>query len=70
VIENGVLARRAVTTGRRDDAAGRVEVLSGLPATAQVLGVRFDNLREGARATVVSKAAPVASAAASTATLR
>jgi len=70
VIENGVLARRAVTTGRRDDAAGRVEVLGGLPATAQVLGVRFDNLREGARATVASKAAPVASAAASTATLR
>jgi RND family efflux transporter MFP subunit len=70
VIESGVLARRAITTGRRDEAAGRIEVLSGLPQTAQVLAVRFDNLREGGKATVVSKAAPVASAAASTATLR
>jgi membrane fusion protein (multidrug efflux system) len=70
VIESGVLVRRAITTGRRDEAAGRVEVLSGLPPAAQVLAVRFDNLREGAKATVASKAAPVASAAASAATLR
>jgi membrane fusion protein (multidrug efflux system) len=68
VIVDGTLVRRAVTTGRRDAATGRVEVLSGLAAGAQVLAVRFDNLREGARATVVSKAAPVASAAASAAT--
>ncbi len=67
VLDGGMLARRAVTTGRRDAATGRVEVLSGLPASARVLAVRFDNLREGARATVVNKAAPVASAAASSA---
>ena len=65
VIENGTLARRAVITGRRDDASGRVELLQGVPQGAQVLAARFDNLREGAKATVVSKAAPVASGAAS-----
>ncbi len=67
VIENGALVRRAVTTGRRDEREGRVEVLQGLNAGAQVLAARFDNLREGARAVVVARAAPVASAAASSA---
>jgi RND family efflux transporter MFP subunit len=70
VIDNGALVRRAVTTGRRDESHSRVEVLSGLAPTAQVLAARFDNLREGTRATVVNKAAPVASAAASATTLR
>ncbi len=66
VIENGVLARRAITLGRRDDREGRVEVLTGLTPGAQVLAARFDNLREGAKALVVAgKSAPVASAAAS-----
>ncbi len=66
VIENGALLRRAVTLGRRDDAAGRVEVLSGVDAGATVLAAKFDNLREGAKASVVAtKAAAVASAAAS-----
>lgn len=69
VIENGTLARRAVTLGRRDDRAGRVEVLGGLRPESQVLAARFDNLREGAKA-AVAKAAPVASAAASTPVLR
>jgi RND family efflux transporter MFP subunit len=54
LIENGALVRRAVTTGRRDAALGRVEVLDGLPATAQVLAARFDNLREGGKAVVVA----------------
>ncbi len=67
VIENGSLARRAVTVGRRDDREGRVEVLQGVVPTSQVLAARFDNLREGAKASVVAaKSAPVASAAAST----
>ncbi len=65
VIENGALLRRAVTTGRRDDSTGRVEVLQGLSPAAQVLAARFDNLREGSKAVVVSKTASVASAAAS-----
>ena len=67
VIESGVLARRAVTLGRRDERAGRVEVLQGVTPASQVLGARFDNLREGAKASIVAvKMAPVASAAAST----
>lgn len=65
VIEGGALARRAITTGRRDAATGRVEVLQGLQPGSQVLAVKFDNLREGSKALVVAKAAPVASAAAS-----
>ncbi|MBG6081535.1 efflux RND transporter periplasmic adaptor subunit [Rubrivivax gelatinosus] len=69
VIENGVLARRAVKLGRRDAASGRVELLSGVPDKATVLAMRFDNLREGAKARVASGGAggagSVASAAAS-----
>jgi RND family efflux transporter MFP subunit len=76
LIENGVLARRAITVGRRDAASGRVEVLQGVGPGSRVLAARFDNLREGARATVTaaaepgSSAAPVASAAASSPWLR
>ncbi len=71
VIENGLLARRAVTLGRRDEREGRVEVLGGVAPASQVLAARFENLREGAKASVVdtksaAKSAPVASAAAST----
>ncbi|WP_341888041.1 efflux RND transporter periplasmic adaptor subunit [Variovorax sp. YR752] len=69
VIEGGVLARRAVTLGRRDEAQGRVEIVSGLSPGAQVLAARFDSLREGSKATVVARAAAVASAA-STSALR
>jgi RND family efflux transporter MFP subunit len=65
VIENGALMRRAVTTGRRDEASGRVEVLKGVAPSTQVLAARFDNLREGSKAVVVNKSAAVASAAAS-----
>lgn len=54
VIENGSLARRAVTLGRRDPGAGRVEVLQGLNTDSVVLAARFDNLREGAKARVVA----------------
>ena len=71
VIENGTLARRAVTVGRRDEREGRVEVLQGVTPASQVLAARFDNLREGAKASVVAvKSAPVASAAASTPVLK
>ncbi len=65
LIENGLLVRRAVTTGRRDPEQGRVEVLDGLSPVAQVLALRFDNLREGGRAVVVAAKAAVASAPAS-----
>jgi RND family efflux transporter MFP subunit len=67
LIENGVLARRAVTVGRRDEREGRVELLAGVSPASQVLAARFENLREGAKATVVpAKSSAVASAAAST----
>jgi RND family efflux transporter MFP subunit len=67
LIENGVLARRAVTVGRKDGHEGRVELLAGVSPASQVLAARFENLREGAKAAVVAaKSAPVASAAAST----
>lgn len=69
VIEDGSLVRRAVTTGRRDESQGLVEVVAGLAPTSQVLAAPFDNLREGAKAVIVLRAAPVASAAAS-ATMR
>jgi RND family efflux transporter MFP subunit len=69
-IENGLLARRVVITGRNDDATGRVEIVSGLTAETQVLGARFDNLREGAKALVVSGAASRQASAASAPTLR
>ncbi len=71
LIENGLLARRAVTLGRRDERNGVVEVLQGAAATvgpsSQVLGARFDNLREGAKASIVAvrTPAPAASGAAS-----
>jgi len=54
VIADGSLLRRAITLGRRDEASGRIEVLSGLAEDSQVLAVRFDNLREGAPAVVVA----------------
>ena len=60
LIDQGVLVRRAITLGRRDDAGGRVEVLEGLAADAQVLAARFDNLREGAPARVVAARTPPA----------
>ena len=71
VIESGALVRRAVTLGRRDAREGRVEVLQGVTPASVVLAARFDNLREGAKASVVvNKSAPVASAAASTPAVR
>ncbi len=55
-VENGKLLRRTVTTGRRDLVRQRAEVLEGLTANVPVLGARFDNLREGAKARVVAVA--------------
>ena len=54
-IEKGALVRRIVVTGRRDAASGRVEVVKGLAPNAQILAVRFDNLKEGAPAKVVAQ---------------
>ncbi len=61
VVEDGRLARRAVTLGRRDEAGARVEVLQGVGPDARVLGTRFDNLREGGLARI-SGSAPAGAA--------
>lgn len=55
-LERGKLLRRTVITGRRDPARGRAEVLEGLTPDAPVLGMRFENLREGAPARIVAAA--------------
>ena len=55
-VESGKLLRRTVTTGRRDPVRQRAEVLAGLSPDVPVLGARFDNLREGAKARVVAVA--------------
>jgi len=65
-VEKGALIRRTVTTGRRDPASGRVEVLEGIVAESVVLGARFDNLREGAKARIVASAAPAPGASGAT----
>ena len=52
VIVDGKLARRIVTIGRRDEAAGLIEVRSPLPKSLPVLATRFENLKEGSPALV------------------
>jgi RND family efflux transporter MFP subunit len=52
LIDQGRLVKRVVSLGRRDDASGRVEVLSALAPGLPVLAARFDNLRDGAPALV------------------
>ena len=51
-IERGRLAKRIVSTGRRDETSGRVEIRSTLAADTPVLAARFDNLKDGAPALV------------------
>jgi membrane fusion protein, multidrug efflux system len=64
VIDKGALARRVVTLGRSDGKAGRVEITQGLTADVQLLAVRFENLKDGAKAVVgVAPALAAASAA-------
>ncbi|MBK9605814.1 MAG: efflux RND transporter periplasmic adaptor subunit [Betaproteobacteria bacterium] len=47
LILDGKLARRAVVLGRRDEAAGLVQLAEALPAAAPVVAARVDGLREG-----------------------
>jgi len=61
-LEKGALVRRIVITGRKSTSTGRIEVTRGLASDAQVLGARFDNLKEGSPAKVVEvRSAPAAS---------
>ncbi len=59
-IEGGKLTRRIVLTGRRDDASGRVEIMTVLPPDVPVLAGRYDNLKEGLPAVVAAPAAKTA----------
>ena len=61
-VEGGKLVRRGIVTGRRDDAAGRVEVKTALAPGVPVLAARFDNLKDGAPA-IVKAPAPVPASA-------
>ena len=61
-VENEKLVRRGVVTGRRDDAAGRIEIKTDLAPGVPVLGARFDNLKDGAPAIVKAPAGVPASA--------
>ncbi len=66
LLEQGVLARRAVATGRSDAERGRVEILRGVTPDSVVLALKFDNLREGNKASVAAAgAASTAAGAAS-----
>jgi membrane fusion protein (multidrug efflux system) len=51
-IDRGRLVRRQVAIGTRDPATGRVEIKTAISAELPVLAARFDNLREGAPATI------------------
>jgi membrane fusion protein, multidrug efflux system len=51
-IEEGKLARRIVTVGKRDDAQGRTEIKTALPKGVPILAAPFDNLKIGAPALV------------------
>jgi RND family efflux transporter MFP subunit len=60
IVDGGRLARRNVATGVRDERAQRVEITSGLAGDERVIGTRFDNLREGMLADIVSAEPKVA----------
>jgi membrane fusion protein (multidrug efflux system) len=62
-IENGKLARRIVSVGRRDDTVGRVEIKNALSQGIPVLAAPFDNLKAGAPALVRAATSPKAAGA-------
>ena len=60
IVADGRLARRNVVTGVRDERAQRIEITSGLSGTEQVIGTKFDNLRDGMLANIVTAEPKVA----------
>ena len=60
IVADGKLARRNVGTGARDERAQRIEITSGLSGTEQVIGTKFDNLRDGMLANIVTAEPKVA----------
>ena len=53
-IRDGRIERRLVELGRRDERAQLVEVLGGVTADDTVLATKFDNLKDGLAAKVIS----------------
>ncbi len=64
-LDDGKLAKRAVSLGLKDESSGMVEVLSGLNAGLPVVRIRMNGLKVGAPAKL--RTAPVAPAAPATA---
>lgn len=56
VVADDKLARRTVVTGKRDERAQLIEVTSGLAPGEVVLATKFDNLKDGLAAKVISLA--------------
>ncbi len=56
LLENNQLKRRVIKLGKRDANGQVVEVLEGLTASDTLLGSRFDNLRDGQKASVIAAA--------------
>ena len=54
VVADQKLARRNIVTGKRDERAQWVEVTSGLAPGEVVLATKFDNLKDGLAAKVIS----------------
>ena len=53
-VVDGKLVRRLVDVGRRDERAQMVEVTGGLSANDTVIATKFDNLKDGLAAKVIS----------------
>jgi membrane fusion protein, multidrug efflux system len=53
-VRDGRIERRLVELGRRDERAQLVEVLGGVTANDTVLATKFDNLKDGLAAKVIS----------------
>jgi membrane fusion protein, multidrug efflux system len=56
VLADGVLRRQPVVLGRRDERAQLVEIRGGLAAADRVIATKFDNLRDGLAARLISGA--------------
>ncbi len=54
VLADGKLRKQPVELGRRDERAQLVEIRSGLAAADRVIATKFDNLRDGLAARIVS----------------
>ncbi|HVE88437.1 MAG TPA: efflux RND transporter periplasmic adaptor subunit [Burkholderiaceae bacterium] len=57
IVADEKLARRNIVVGKRDERAQLVEVTSGLAPGEVVLATKFDNLKDGLAAKVISQAA-------------